>query len=82
MNNLNIFQGDNSFLLLILFLWVLPWKMYSLWLAVKNNHKGWFVALVILNTIGILEIIYIFGIAKKKWPEVQKAFLRALSFKK
>jgi len=82
MSNLNMFDGQNSILLLVMFLWVLPWKLYSLWLAAKSNHKGWFVAIVILNTIGILEIIYIFGVAKKKWPEVWRTFLRAISLKK
>ena len=82
MNTLNSLYGGHSILIIILFLWTLPWKLYSLWLAVKNNQKGWFVALVILNTVGILEIIYIFAVAKKKWPEVERTFLRAVGFKK
>jgi len=76
------FINDNSIILLILVLWTLPWKIYALWLAVKNNHKGWFVALVILNTFGIVEIIYIFAVAKKKWADVKKTFLNFLSPKK
>jgi hypothetical protein len=52
------------------------------WTAVKKNHKGWFVVLLIFNTLGILDIIYIFFIAKKKWSDVQKAFLRLFSSKK
>jgi hypothetical protein len=82
MTSLNAFYGEHPILLLILFLWVLPWKLYSLWLAVKNNRKGWFVALVILNTAGILEIIYIFAVAKKTWPEVWRAFLKAIGIRK
>lgn len=73
---------DNSFLvnpafnivLLILALWTIPWKIYAVWLAVKNNHKKWFVALLILNTVGIVEIFYIFKIAKKSWTEVKEDF--------
>jgi hypothetical protein len=68
--------------LLIIVLWVLPWKIYALWTASKNNHKIWFVVLVIVNTFGILEIIYIFGVAKKKWHEVKSTFLRLMSSKK
>ena len=69
-------------LLLILIFWVLPWKIYSLWTASKNNHKTWFVLLIILNTFGILEIIYIFYVAKKKWSDIEKSFLKILSSKK
>jgi methionyl-tRNA synthetase len=63
--------------LILLTLWTVPWKVYSVWLAVKNNHKKWFVALLIVNTVGILEIFYIFRVAKKSWAEVSEAFGRA-----
>jgi hypothetical protein len=79
---MNTFIYDNQTLLLILALWTLPWKMYALWTAVKSGHKSWFIALVILNTFGILEIIYIFLIAKKKLSEMKKAFIRLISPKK
>jgi len=52
--------------LILIMLWVLPWKGYSLWLASKNNHKKWFITLLVLNTLAILDIIYIFFINKRK----------------
>ena len=61
-------------ILVLLVLWTIPWKVYGVWLAVKNNHKKWFVVLLILNTVGILEIFYIFKVAKKSWAEVSEAF--------
>ncbi|MEO5635271.1 MAG: DUF5652 family protein [Candidatus Paceibacterota bacterium] len=51
-----------------------PLKVYAVWLASKNNHKKWFVALIILNTIGILELVYIFHVLKKSWKEVEIDF--------
>jgi len=60
--------------LLILILWTIPWKIYAVWTAAKNNHKKWFVALIVLNTVAILEIFYILKIAKKSWTEVEKDF--------
>ncbi len=39
--------------------WDMTWKGISLWKAAKNNHQKWFIALLLLNTIGILPIIYI-----------------------
>ncbi|HBA45688.1 hypothetical protein A2W67_01240 [Candidatus Nomurabacteria bacterium RIFCSPLOWO2_02_40_28] len=59
---------------LILALWTITWKAYGAWTAAKHNHKKWFVALIILNTLGILEIIYIFKVAKKSWAEVKTDF--------
>lgn len=66
-----------NLVLLLLTLWTIPWKVYSVWLAVKNNHKKWFVALLILNTVAILEIFYIFWVAKKSWAEVSADFGQA-----
>lgn len=79
---MNPLINENPILLLILVLWTLPWKIYALWTAVNNRHKGWFVALVILNTFGIAEIIYIFVVAKKRWPEMKKTLLNLISPKK
>ena len=58
----------------VLVLWTIVWKVYAVWTAAKHNHKKWFVALIILNTAGILEIIYIFKVAKKSWADVKKDF--------
>ncbi|MBU0611941.1 hypothetical protein KKA39_02430 [Patescibacteria group bacterium] len=62
-------------ILVLIVVWTLFWKIYAVWTAVKNNHKGWFVAVLILNTFGILEIIYLFYIAKKKWSDVKRVFV-------
>lgn len=58
-------------------LWTIPWKVYAVWMTVKHNNKKWFVALLILNTFAILELYYIFKIAKKSWAEVKKDFREA-----
>lgn len=71
-----------NLIIILLAIWTIPWKIYSVWIASKNNHKLWFVALIIFNTFGILEIFYVFYVAKKKIPEVKKAFIRALTPKK
>jgi len=69
-------------LFILLVLWAIVWKIYAAWTAAKAGHKGWFVALVIINTFGILEIYYIFYVAKKSSEEVRRAFRRAISSKK
>jgi methionyl-tRNA synthetase len=57
---------ENPLFLLLIWLWVLPWKGVALWKSAKNGHKKWFVALFILNTLAVLEIVYIFYFSKPK----------------
>jgi hypothetical protein len=51
--------------LIPLMIWSIFWKGWALWRAAKNDSKPWFVALLIVNTLGILEILYIFVFGKK-----------------
>ncbi len=67
--------GNNSiWLLVVIIFWVLPWKGYAMWTAAHREHKRWFIALLILNTFAILEIVYIFWIAKKKPKDLLQVF--------
>lgn len=56
---------ENTWIILLIALWTLPWKGVALWKSAKNSQKWWFIALLILNTLAILEIIYIFYFSKK-----------------
>ena len=47
-----------------LIIWSLIWKGLALWRAARREEKTWFVVLLVLNTVGILEIIYYFLISK------------------
>lgn len=47
-------------------LWSLVWKGVALWQAAQRGEKGWFVALLVVNTAGLLEILYLFYFGKKK----------------
>lgn len=47
-------------LIFILVLWELVWKGIALWKAARESQKYWFIAILILNTVGILPILYIF----------------------
>ena len=51
-------------MLFLLMLWVLPWKGYALWTAARNFHKGWFIAILLINTLALLDIFYLVFIAK------------------
>lgn len=64
-NMTNYFQDHNLWIIIVSILWVLPWKGYAIWIASRKGDKRWFIALLILNTFALLEIFYIFYIAKK-----------------
>ncbi len=65
-------SGIGTFVILAA-VWSLAWKGWALWLAARRGEKVWFIILLILNTLGILEIIYIFAVAKQKFPTVPSA---------
>ena len=46
--------------------WSMAWKGVALWRTGRNAHLGWFIALFIINSLGILPIIYIFAFSRKK----------------
>lgn len=52
--------------LLILVLWSVLWKGLALWHSSRRGQPWWFVILLVVNTAGILELIYLFGVAKLK----------------
>lgn len=54
----------------VLMIWSLVWKGFALWRSAELRQKWWFIAFLVINTAGILEIIYIFLIAKKYKVEV------------
>ena len=47
-----------------LIIWSFFWKGLGLWASARNKQPWWFVAMLVLNTIGILPIIYLLVIDK------------------
>lgn len=60
--------------IITLAIWSLPWKAVALWRAARNNHVAWFIIFMIVNTIAILEIFYIFvwGKSDEKKSEIKE----------
>jgi methionyl-tRNA synthetase len=46
-------------LIIALVLWSVIIKGFALWYAARGSQKGWFIVLLLINTLGILEIIYL-----------------------
>lgn len=64
---------QNQPLLLLLIVWSLVWKGLALWRAAKLNQKVWYVVLLVVNTVGILEIIYLLATKAKKEQAVSSS---------
>jgi len=58
--------GISVVFLIIIILWEGVWKLIAMWKAAKNNSYAWFIVLAIINTVGILPILYIFVFSKIK----------------
>lgn len=48
----------------VIFLWATLWKGIALWRSAKLGQRNWFIAMLVLSTAGILEIIYLFKFSK------------------
>ena len=60
------FLIQNPWVILLLVLWTIPWKGVALWKAARLRDKWWFIAILIINTLAVLEILYIFIFSKRK----------------
>ena len=55
----------------LLLAWSLVWKGVALWKSARQGKKIWFVVLLLVDTLGILDILYIY-VFSKKFKSVEK----------
>lgn len=61
---------NNTWAIVLIFLFTVPLKGLALWRSARKSQLGWFVVLLIVNTLAILDIIYlIFFSGKDKQVE-------------
>lgn len=65
----SFFTNINPWLFTLLVIWSIAWKGVALWRAARLRHLGWYVALLVVNLVGILEIIYI-AITNEQYKEL------------
>jgi len=58
--------GAWAWMLAPLMLWSLFWKGLALWRAARGHQRYWFIALLVINTLGLLEIVYLVAFAKDR----------------
>ncbi len=59
--------------LILIGIWDGVWKIIALWKSARNNKLAWFIILAIINSAGILPILYIFVFSKMGKKQVQAA---------
>ncbi|MFA7708130.1 MAG: DUF5652 family protein [Candidatus Pacearchaeota archaeon] len=59
-------------LVLLLSVWILTWKGFALWKSANKKSLIWFIVLLVFNTLGILEILYIFVFSKISFKSKKK----------
>jgi hypothetical protein len=62
----NPLDGISTPVFFLVLVWSLVWKGLALWKAARHEQKWWFGAILVINTIGILEILYLFVFSKKE----------------
>lgn len=67
------FFEQNPLIFALFLAWTFYWKGMALWKAARLEHQKWFIALLILNTAGILEILYIYIFSKKVGSKKEQA---------
>lgn len=71
--------------LALVILWSLVWKGLALWKSARKNSPVWFVIILVINTMGLLEILYLFVFSKIKLDnkkKIGKKEIRKKKFKK
>ena len=56
---------ENKVLAILIILWTLVWKGIALWHSAGNKQKVWYILILVLNTMGFLEIIYLILLRRK-----------------
>jgi len=56
---------QNPAILYPVLIWSIVWKGLALWRAARLRQVGWYIALLVINTVGIFEIIYLLATNKR-----------------
>lgn len=62
--------GVHPVVIALAIIWSIVWKGLALWKSAELRQKYWFIAILVINTLGVLEMIYYFFIARKYKVEV------------
>jgi methionyl-tRNA synthetase len=67
-----IIQMYGKEIVFLIMLWVLPWKGMALWKSAKRGDTKWFIVLLVVNSLAILDLLYLYVFSKKNQDELPK----------
>lgn len=73
LNSIALQLGIPLWILVVLIVWSVAWKIPALWISARKKQLVWFIILIFINTAGILEILYIFIFSKMKGYNTRQA---------
>lgn len=56
----------NAILVYAMLAWELAWKGLALWKAANRKETYWFAAILVINSVGLLPILYLFIFSDRK----------------
>ncbi|MDD5340828.1 MAG: DUF5652 family protein [Patescibacteria group bacterium] len=60
------FLLQNQWVLVLVLIWSTIWKGLALWKSARRKEEWWFIVLLVVNTIGILDILYLYVFSRSK----------------
>lgn len=64
--------GANPEILFLIIAWSAFWKLLGMWHSAREKQPVWFIAIGLLNTLGILPILYLFIFKDLKKKEINE----------
>ncbi|MEN9647379.1 MAG: hypothetical protein RLY57_183 [Candidatus Parcubacteria bacterium] len=58
-----LIEQHPAFFLMLTF-WSIVWKGLALWKAAQRHERNWFMVILIVNTFGILDLIYYYFVGR------------------
>lgn len=65
--------GVSLWILAVIVIWSIVWKLIALWKSARKGHIVWFILLAVINTVGILEILYVYVFSEMKFDKKSSA---------
>ena len=59
MNGITQLVDVRNPLFYLVLVWAVVWKGIALWHAARGGQKAWYIAILLVNSLGILEIVYL-----------------------
>ena len=66
LNSVAQYIAQHQAVLWAVIVWSVVWKGIALWHAARGRQLAWYIALLVLNTVGVLEIIYLLFFRRKE----------------